>query len=336
MNELIFFVNKVLISGAVLGSIYALGAIGITLIFGILRFAHFAHGDMMTMGAFVTLLLAAAATALGLTAPLPMGFMVLPLAMVIAAGLALGIDKGFYAPLRARGAKPVTLLIASIGVTLMIQGLIRLFFGVGTRSFFDVESKVLYRFDMSAIGATRPLAITQPQILMFIVTLIAVIALHFFLTRSKFGKAMRAMADNADLAQVSGINTALVVRVTWIIAGSLACLAGTMLALDVTLKPDLAFNIVLPIFAAAIVGGLGHAYGAIAGGFLVGFAETMAVFNWAVLLRPFKDGPLGDIIATLPRDLSIVPTEYKLTVAFVILVIVLLVRPTGIFKGASS
>jgi branched-chain amino acid transport system permease protein len=162
------------------------------------------------------------------------------------------------------------------------------------------------------------------------------LTLHLFLTRSRLGKAMRAMADNADLAQVSGINTALVVRVTWIIAGSLACMAGTMLALDVTLKPDLAFNIVLPIFAAAIVGGLGKSWGAIAGGFLVGFAETMAIFNWAVLLRPFRDGPLGGLVEALPNDLSLVPTEYKLTVAFVILVIVLLVRPTGIFKGASS
>jgi branched-chain amino acid transport system permease protein len=105
-----------------------------------------------------------------------------------------------------------------------------------------------------------------------------------------------------------------------------------MLALDVSLKPDLAFNIVLPIFAAAIVGGLGQSYGAIAGGFLIGFAETMAVFNWAILLRPFKDVLPFEI----PADLAIVPTEYKLTVAFVILVIVLLWRPTGIFKGASS
>jgi branched-chain amino acid transport system permease protein len=145
---------------------------------------------------------------------------------------------------------------------------------------------------------------------------------------------MRAMADNADLAQVSGINTALVVRVTWIIAGALACMAGTMLALDVSLKPDLAFNIVLPIFAAAIVGGLGQAYGAIAGGFLIGFAETLSVFNWSTLLRPLSGIlPFG---WQLPDDLSIVPTEYKLTVAFVILVIVLLVRPTGIFKGAAT
>ena len=105
-----------------------------------------------------------------------------------------------------------------------------------------------------------------------------------------------------------------------------------MLALDVQLKPDLAFNIILPIFAAAIVGGLGQAYGAIAGGFLIGFAETLAIFNWSVLLRPFRD----NLPFELPATLAVVPTEYKLTVAFVILVIVLLVRPTGIFKGAST
>ena len=107
-----------------------------------------------------------------------------------------------------------------------------------------------------------------------------------------------------------------------------------MLAMDVTLKPDLAFNILLPIFAAAIVGGLGQSYGAIAGGFLVGFAETLAVFNWTSVLRPFNSLlPEG---WALPHNLALVPTEYKLTVAFVILVVVLLVRPTGIFKGAST
>jgi branched-chain amino acid transport system permease protein len=334
MTELIFFINQVVIAGVVLGSIYALGGIGITLIFGILRFAHFAHGDMMTMGAFIAFLLALAAAALGIVTPVPTGFLVLPIAMVIAAGMALGIDKAFYAPLRARGAKPVTLLIASIGVTLMIQGLIRLFFGAGTYSFFETEAKEVVRIDTSAIGSTRPLVFTEPQLLMVLVTVIAVIALHLFLTRSRLGKAMRAMADNADLAQVSGINTALVVRVTWIIAGALACAAGTMLALDVTLKPDLAFNIVLPIFAAAIVGGLGQAYGAIAGGFLIGFAETLAVFNWTLVLRPLNSW-LPEWLQ-LPSTLALVPTEYKLTVAFVILVIVLLWRPTGIFKGAST
>jgi branched-chain amino acid transport system permease protein len=332
MDELIFFINKVLISGAVLGSIYALGAIGITLIFGILRFAHFAHSELMTSGAFFAFLLASAFTAMGIVTPLPTGFVVLPIAMVISVFFALGIDKGFYAPLRKRGAKPVTLLIASIGVTLMIQGLVRLFFGTGTYSFFETEAKEIIRIDTGFMGGSRPITFTEPQLLMVLVTAVSVLALHIFLTRSRLGKAMRAMADNADLAQVSGINTALVVRVTWVIAGALACMAGTMLALDVTLKPDLAFNIILPIFAAAIVGGLGQSYGAIAGGFLIGFAETLAVFNWAILLRPFKDVLPFEI----PMDLSLVPTEYKLTVAFLILVVTLLVRPTGIFKGAST
>lgn len=331
MNELIFFINKVLISGATLGSVYALGAVGVTLIFGILRFAHFAHGDMMTMGAFVSFLLVGVFQAVGIQTPLPTGFIVLPFAMAITAALALGIDRGFYQPLRAKGVKTVTLLIASIGVTLMLQGLIRLFAGTGTRSFFENETKDLFRFDIPIEGV-RSINISEPQILVIVTTLAAVLALHFFLTRSRLGKGMRAMADNPALAQVSGINTAAVVRATWIIAGSLAAMAGTMLALDVILKPDLAFNIVLPIFAAAVVGGLGHSYGAIAGGFLIGFAETMSVFNWAVLLRPFKES----LPEWLPNDLSLVPTEYKLTVAFVILVVVLLVRPQGIFKGASS
>lgn len=333
MNELIFFFNNVIVAGVVLGSIYAVGAIGVTLIFGILRFAHFAHGDMMTMGAFIAFLLAMAATALGITTPIvPTGFLVLPIAMILAAVIALGLDKGFYAPLRKRGARPVTMLIASIGVTLIIQGVIRLFFGSGTYSFFETEQKQLIRIPIPLEGVTRTINFTQPQILMVVCTAVAVLALHFFLTRSRLGKAMRAMSDNADLAQVSGINTKLVVRVTWIIAGSLAAMAGTMLALDVNLKPDLAFNIVLPIFAAAIVGGLGQSYGAIAGGFLIGFAETMAIFNWSVLLRPIS----GMIPFEVPATLAIVPTEYKLTVAFVILVVVLLWRPTGIFKGASS
>ncbi len=330
-----FFINKVVISGTVLGSIYALGAIGVTLIFGILRFAHFAHGDMMTMGGFVAFLLALLCYHYGIVLPIPMGFVVLPIAMVITAAAALGIDKTIYAPLRRRGAKPVTLLIASIGATLMIQGLIRLFFGTGTYSFFDYgEPKTIFKLDMAWAGGTRPITFTEPQLLMVVVTVILIGALNLFLTRARLGKAMRAMADNADLAQVSGINTALVVRVTWVIAGALACAAGTMLALDVSLKPDLAFNIVLPIFAAAIVGGLGQAWGAIAGGFLLGFAETLGVFNWSTLLRPLQ-GALPQWLV-LPDNLALVPTEYKITVSFVILVVTLLWRPTGIFKGAST
>jgi branched-chain amino acid transport system permease protein len=334
MDILVFFINKVVIAGTVLGSIYALGAIGATLIFGILRFAHFAHGDMMTLGAFFAFVIALVFYHYGIFLPIPMGFVVMPLAMLLTIGVALGIDKTIYAPLRKRGARPVTLLIASIGATLMMQGLIRLFFGTGQYSFFDYgEPKTIIKLDMSWAGS-RPITFTEPQVLMVIVTVVLVLILNYFLTATRFGKAMRAMADNADLAQVSGINTQLVVRLTWVIAAALACAAGTMLSLDVSLKPDLAFNIILPIFAAAIVGGLGQVYGAIAGGFLLGFAETLGVFNWATILRPLSNVLPSWIV--IPPDLSLVPTEYKLTVSFVILVITLLWRPTGIFRGAST
>ncbi len=330
MNEFVFFLNNVVISGLVAGSIYALGAIGVTLLFGILRFAHFAHGDMMTLGAFITLVLTWILAGMGVSSGLPLAYFVLPLAIAITIVAALGLDRLFYAPLRARGAKPVTLLIASIGVTMMLQGLIRLLFGTGTYSFFEEVPKVIYRLPVE--GATRAITFTQPQAVGVVVTILAVIALHLFLKRSRNGKAMRAVADNPDLAQVSGINIRKIVRLTWIIGAGLACLAGTFLALDVTVKPDLAFNILLPIFAAAIVGGVGQVYGAIVAGYLIGFAEVLAVFNWSVVLRPFRDS-LPDWV---PTTLAIVPTEYKVTVAFVILVVTLLLRPTGIFRGASS
>ena len=125
---------------------------------------------------------------------------------------------------------------------------------------------------------------------------------------------MRAVSDNPDLARITGINTDHVVWATWIIGGALACAAGTMLSMDVTLKPDLSFNILLPIFAATIVGGIGQPYGAVAGGFLVGFCETLAVFNWAILLRPFSD----QLWFEVPSSMALVPTEYKLTVPFLI------------------
>jgi len=207
-----------------------------------------------------------------------------------------------------------------------MQGLIRLFAGTGTRQ-LDTGAKDIYRV---AVGG-RDIVLTEPQLLLFIFTAVAVMALHLFLTRARMGKAMRAMSDNPDLARVSGISTDSVVRTTWIIAGALAAAGGTLLALDVTLKPDLSYNIILPIFAAAIVGGIGQPYGAIAGGLLVGFTETLAVFNWSVLLRPLQ--PYLPEWLEIPSKIAFVPTEYKIVVPFFILVAVLIWRPTGIFKG---
>ncbi|XGA80383.1 branched-chain amino acid ABC transporter permease [Halomonas sp. CH40] len=331
MNELVFFINNVIISGSVTGSIYAIGAIGVTLIFSIMRFAHFAHADMMTFGAFMVLLLTAAFPAAGTSFGVPTALVMLPLAMVITAALAVGIDKAFYKPLRAHGVKPIVLVIGSLGVTLMLQGLIRLFAGTGGQSLYVDDRKEIFRLAVPFEGVRAPIVITEPQIYLFILTLIAVVALHLFLSRSRLGKAMRAMSDNPELAQASGINTQMIVAVTWVIAGGLAAIAGTLLALDVTFKPDLSFFILLPIFAAAIVGGVGHPYGAIAGGFVVGFAETLAVFNWNILLRPFQDSLPAWL--ELPSNLAFVSSEYKIVVPFFILVAILVWRPTGLFKG---
>jgi branched-chain amino acid transport system permease protein len=329
VNELVFFINKGIISGLIIGSIYALGAVGVTLIFGILRFAHFAHGDMMTLGAFFAYAMAAVLAAYGFSSPLPLALLVLPLAMALTAGTAIGLDRMFYRPLRRAGSKGVVLVMASIGVTLMLQGVIRLFAGPSAREMYFNEPKDIFRFDVW--GATQKIVITEPQFYLFVMTFVSVVALHYFLSRSRLGKAMRAVSDNPDLAQVTGISIDTVVRTTWIIGGALACMAGTMLALDVSLKPDLSFNILLPIFAATIVGGIGQPYGAIAGGFVVGFAETLAIFNWSVLLRPIAR--MTDGAFEVPASLAFVPTDYKLMVPFVILIIILLYRPTGIFKG---
>ena len=329
MNELVFFINNVVISGLTIGSIYALGAVGITLIFSILRFAHFAHADLMTLGAFFAFFLTAMFPAVGPAVGLPTAFVMLPLAMVMTAVAAVYIDKGFYKPLRRHGVKPIVIVMASLGVTLMLQGLIRMFMGTSARSMYIDDRKGIHRIELPFELASRPIVLTDPQIIIIVLLLIIVIALHLFLNRTRLGKAMRAMSDNPDLARVSGINTDTVVKVTWVIAGSLAAIAGTMLSLDVSLKPDLSFHLLLPIFAAAIVGGVGHPYGALAGGFVIGFAETLSVFNWAVLLRPFRDYLWFD----LPSTLAFVPSEYKITVPFFILLAILVWRPTGLFKG---
>lgn len=328
MNEIIFFINTVVISGAVAGSIYALGAIGVTLIFSIMRFAHFAHADMMTLGAFFVFLMTAAFPGSGAALGIPTPIMMLPVAMAMTAVVAVLLDRGFYKPLRDKNVKPIVVVIASLGVTLMLQGVIRMFAGTSTRSLYIGERKEIFRIDVPFEAATRPIIITDPQIWLIGLAVVVVIALALFMNRTRMGKAMRAMSDNPDLAQVSGINTGAVTAVTWVIAGALAAIAGTMLSMDVTLKPDLSFFLLLPIFAAAIVGGVGHPYGAIAGGFLIGYAETLSVFNWSIILRPHAPEWLE-----IPRTLALVGTEYKIVVPFFILVVVLIWRPTGLFKG---
>ena len=331
MNELVFFINKVVIAGSIISCIYALGAVGVTLVFGILRFAHFAHGDLMTFAAFFALLLSGTVAGVSPVFGLPSGFVALPIAMILTAALAIGIDRLFYKPLRDRDAKPLIIMVASIGVMLMLQGLLRLIAGTSPKSFFSEEKKDIFRLDLPFSLADKQIIITEPQVLLIISALIAVSALHWYLTRTRMGKAMRAMSDNADLALITGINTNSVVITTWIIAGALAAAGGVLLSLDATFKADLSFQLLIPTFAAAIVGGIGRPYGAVVGGFIVGFAESLAVFNWSVILRPLAD--YLPQAFELPTRLTLVPTEYKIVVPFVILVAVLIWRPTGVLRG---
>ncbi|NKI58978.1 branched-chain amino acid ABC transporter permease [Roseibium aggregatum] len=281
-------INFYVIPGIVLGSIYALGAVGITLIFAILRYAHLAHGDLATLGAFIAL---AVVTGLGIS-PL----LALPIAIIATAAVAVGIDKVFYEHLRER-PKIVTVM-ASLGIALMIRAVVQVVWGVDTETY--------------SRGIVRPenyfgLRIRDREILTVIAMLALVGGLQLFLTRSKWGKAMRAMSDNPNLALLSGIDNKKVVMLTWVIAGGLCAASGVFLGLNTELKSLMGWQMLLPMFAAAILGGVGRIEGAVLGGLIVGIAEELSVL--------------------------VIPSEYKAAMAFAILLFMLLVRPTGLLKG---
>jgi branched-subunit amino acid ABC-type transport system permease component len=376
-------INFYLIPALVLGCIYALGAIGISLLYSILRFAHFAHGDMMTIGAYIafgmilgvelvvfayadpdvtvsflaklvsmlpfSLVLAILAGmflekrgfgpftywrtlftivgtvalafplvwALDLMTPLAADedfeldaefkvLAVLPFAVVLAVYMARLLDRLFYKPFRS--SKPIIMVIASFGVALILRSLVQMFFGVEDESY--------------AVGyIARPLEIFQPlriierHLYIFGMTVILMLALHYLLTRTRTGKAMRAMSDDADLARVTGINTEQVVMWTWIVGAGLAAIAGVLLGMDAPIKPVMGWDMLLPIFAAAILGGLGSPYGAIIGGLVIGGMEELSTFHWWL-----SDEPL-------------IPGAYKTAIAFGVMVIMLIFRPQGLFRG---
>ena len=290
------FVNFYLIPGIVLGSIYALGAIGVSLLFGIMRFAHFAHGDMMTLGAYFALL------AVGVFG-VPV-LVVLPLAMVLTAAVAIGIDRVFYKPFR--NSPTIIIVIASFGIALMVRSAVQFFWGVKVLSYQTGVQKPLILFDS--------LRVAERHILIVGVTIALMLALHWFLSQTRTGKAMRAMSDDPDLAKVTGIDTNRVITWTWIIGGGLAAAAGVFLGMDTQLTTFMGWNLLLPVFAAAILGGIGRPFGAVAGGMVIGLAEELSSFPWiteAPLLSP----------------------GYKTGVAFAIMVAMLLWRPSGLFKG---
>jgi branched-chain amino acid transport system permease protein len=332
LNALVALTNFVIIPATAYGAQLALGALGVTLIYGILRFSNFAHGDTMAFGTMCTILLTWALQASGVSlGPLPTALVAMPVGILGAAALVLLTDRFVYRFYRAQRAAPVILVIVSMGVMFIYNGLTRFVIGVDDQRFADGE-----RFILSAntfrdwSGLEEGLALRTTQVITVVTAVLVVAALFWFLNRTRTGKSMRAFSDNEDLALLSGISPERVVMVTWLIVAALATIAGTLYGLDKTFKPFTYFQLLLPIFAAAIVGGLGSPIGAIVGGFVIAFAEVAITYPLRKLLSyllPEAWEPAGLV--------QLLATEYKFAVSFVILIIVLLIRPTGLFKGKS-
>ncbi len=332
LNAFIVLSNFVLIPAIAYGSQLALGALGVTLIYGILRFSNFAHGDTMAFGTMATILVTWWLQSLGVSfGPLPTALLALPFGIAVCVVLILFTDRYVYRFYRTQKAKPVIFVIVSLGVMFIMNGLVRFIIGPNDQRFADGERFIIsVREFKKMTGLDEGLAIKTTQGITVVTAIIVVAALFYFLNKTRTGKSMRAYSDNEDLALLSGINPERVVMVTWLIVAALATVAGTLYGLDKSFKPFVYFQLLLPIFAAAIVGGLGSPLGAIAGGFTIAFSEVMVTYAW----KKVAGYALPETLA--PDGLAqLLSTDYKFAVSFVILLIVLLFRPTGLFAGKS-
>ena len=293
-----------LADGLVMGAMIGLGAIGLTLTYAILRFANFTHGEFISWGAYVTLALVAV---IGATIPmdaaplgrLSFGWPVVAaglVAMLLTGVLALALDLLLFSRLRRRGSA-IVLVIASFGASLALRSLLEFIF-TSRPAYFSREIQV-------ALPILPGIRLTPDQLSTLGLTAVLVLVMRLLLTRSHIGRAMRAASENPMLARVVGIDVARVIRATWLIGGALACAAGVMLGLTVQIRPYMGFDLLLPLFAAAILGGIGSVPGAVIGGLIVGLAEAAAV--------------------------QLIGANYRAAVAFLLILAVLLVRPTGIF-----
>jgi neutral amino acid transport system permease protein len=280
---------QLIVNGISVGSIIALSAVGLTLTYGILRLSNFAHGDFMTLGAYFTFLM----NAFGLNI-----WLSVILSAIATVGVALITEKLLWAPMRIKRATSTTLIIISIGLALFIRNGVIFFWGGGNQ-----------RYDLPVTPAIAFGDINIPFYKLFVIGLaiVAIAGLHYLLQNTKIGKAMRAVADDIDLARVTGINVDRVVIWTWVISASMTALSGSMLGLVEAVRPNMGWFLILPLFASVILGGIGNPYGAIAGAFVIGIAQELSTY----IIRP----------------------EYKQGVALLIMVLVLLVRPQGLFKG---
>ncbi|MDR0809171.1 MAG: branched-chain amino acid ABC transporter permease [Gemmobacter sp.] len=332
LNAFVTFLNFVFVPGLAYGSQLALGALGVTLIYSILRFSNFAHGDTMAFGTMVTILMTWLLQSRGIgLGPLPTALLALPFGIAATAALVLVTDRVIYRFYRRQKAAPTILVIVSLGVMFVMNGIVRLIIGVEDQNFVDGARFLISAGDFKAwSGLNEGLAIRATQAVTVVTALATVAALFWFLQKTRTGKSMRAFSDNEDLALLSGINPDRVVQVTWILAAALATIAGVLYGLDKSFKPFTYFQLLLPIFAAAIVGGIGNPLGAIAGGFVIAFSEVTVTYAWkkvVTYLVPESLAPDGLV--------QLMTTDYKFAVSFSILILVLIFMPTGLFKGKS-
>ncbi len=330
INAILVLLNYTIIPALTYGSQLALGAIFVTLIYGILRFANFATGDMMSFGTMFAVLLTYYFQSLGINLGIfPTALITIPLATFMMILYMLSIDKFVFEYYRIKKSPPVQLAMVSVGVMFVTQAIIRIIIGPADRTFLDGEKFILKASEFKEMtGLNEGLTIKSTQAITIVITMIVVSIMFWFLNKTKTGTSMRAYSDNEDLALLSGIDPKKVVLITWIIAGILATIGGILYGLDKSYRPFVYFNNMLPIFAAAIVGGIGNPFGAFLGGYVIAFAEIFLTYAY----KKFFTYILPEALE--PNSMmQILSTDYKFAVSFSILVIVLLFRPSGIFKG---
>ena len=260
---------------------------------------------------------------------LPTALLALPIGVIATIILCIISDKFVFQYYRYQKSVPVVLAMVSIGVMFVINAIIRIIIGTETIKFSDGQKFIMKAKQFKIMtGLNEGLALKSSQVITILITILLLTFTFWFLQKTKTGKSMRAFSDNEDLALLSGINPDRVVFTTWIIVGVLACVAGTLYGLDKSYKPIIYLNLVLPIFASAIVGGIGSPFGAVVGGYVIAFSEIMVTYAYKkffVYILPSSIEPTGLV--------QLLSTDYKFAVSFSILVIVLLIRPSGIFKG---
>ena len=299
---------QILADGLIIGSVISLGAIGLSLTLSIVRFSNFSHGELLGWGSYLALSALAVFTAMQETLAAPLGpfsfgwgmLGALLVSMAVTALLALALDQLLFRRLRSQGS--ITLVIASFGAALALRNLLMYWYG-GVPQYYTQTLQISIPLIPRSIGGG--LRVTADQMLVLALTLATVTALHLFLRRSTLGRAMRATAINPALARVAGIDPERILRATWIIGGMLAAVAGVFAGITVQMRPTMGVDLLLPLFAAVVLGGIGSVWGAVLGGFIVGLAESASV--------------------------SIVGAQYRAAAAFVVLILILLVRPTGLF-----